>query len=234
MSPSFRKSMLVLSLWILSALACKIFTPEYEAQIIKEATQTAEALKAAPESPLKPSPGPSSEDTQPAPLFPEDCFWQFVDTTEALATGGGDPGMSARRDGSSITTSYTHAGNLGCSEQTFITTHHWSDPGQKLYPGEQITFSVSLSWELVGTRECTSLTAGASTYVTAGDTTFKADQSTINVSSDPEGLVFSDSGTWVVGPGSVGDTMSIKAHGSSGSLGGTISYHYKYVCGSTP
>jgi hypothetical protein len=231
MSPSFRKATLVLSLWILSTLACKMFTPEYEAQILKEATQTAEALKAAPGSPLNPSPQPASQDTQPAPLFPEECFWQFVDTTEALATGGGSPGMSAQREGSSITTSYTHDGNFGCSEQTFITNHHWTDPALKLFPGDQTTFSVSLSWELVGTAECTSLTAGAVTYVTAGDTTFKADVSTINVSSEPEGLVYSDSGSWTVSSGAVGDTMRIQAHGSSGSLGGTITYNYKYVCG---
>jgi len=238
MSASFRKSILVLGVWIISAMACKVFTPEKEAQIIKEATQTVEALAPAQESPLKPSPQPSLEEMQPATLFPDECYWKFIDTKEALATGGGNPGMSAQRNGSSITTSYTHAGNLGCSEQTFITNHQWTDPGEKtfakLFPGEKITFSVSLSWELVGTPECTSLTAGASTYVTAGDTTFKADIATINLSSEPEGLVYSDSGTWVVGTGSVGDTMSIKAHGSSGSLGGTISYNYQYVCESTP
>jgi hypothetical protein len=50
MSPSFRKFTLVLSIWIISAMACKIFTPEYEAKIFKEATQTAEAKKVAQES----------------------------------------------------------------------------------------------------------------------------------------------------------------------------------------
>lgn len=45
MSSSFRKLVLFLCIWAISALSCSIFTPEYEAIIIKEATQTAEAQK---------------------------------------------------------------------------------------------------------------------------------------------------------------------------------------------
>jgi hypothetical protein len=40
MSPPFRKFILVLSIWVITALACNIFTPEYEAKIKQEATQT--------------------------------------------------------------------------------------------------------------------------------------------------------------------------------------------------
>ena len=45
MSSSLRKIVLFLCIWAMSAVACSIFTPEYEALIIKEATQTAEAQK---------------------------------------------------------------------------------------------------------------------------------------------------------------------------------------------
>ncbi len=50
MSPSFRKFMLVLGICIISSMACQIFTPEYEAKIFKEATQTAAAKKTTQES----------------------------------------------------------------------------------------------------------------------------------------------------------------------------------------
>jgi len=45
MSSSLRKFVLFLCIWVMSAVACSMFTPEYEALIIKEATQTAEAQK---------------------------------------------------------------------------------------------------------------------------------------------------------------------------------------------
>jgi len=78
MSPSFRKTMLVLGIWIISTLACKVFTPEYEAKIIKEATQTAAAMKAAQETPDAKDVTPASVQTLPEKAPPENPDEQFV------------------------------------------------------------------------------------------------------------------------------------------------------------
>ncbi len=78
MPPSLRKTMLVLSIWIISTLACKVFTPEYEAKIIKEATQTAAAMKAAQETPDVEDVTPASVQPIPQKAPPENPDEQFV------------------------------------------------------------------------------------------------------------------------------------------------------------
>jgi hypothetical protein len=70
--------MLVLGIWIISTLACKVFTPEYEAKIIKEATQTAAAMKAAQETPDAKDVTPASVQTLPEKAPPENPDEQFV------------------------------------------------------------------------------------------------------------------------------------------------------------
>lgn len=162
------------------------------------------------------------------------CQWELQETTDALATGGGTPGMSSSRTGGMIETSYTYAGNFGCDEQTFRTSHTWLEPGDALKPGSELSLEVSTAWDHAGKPECTSLTAGASTSITAGSTTINAQNSSIRVSAEPQGLV-TESGRWVVPGGSgEGASLSITAGGSSGSLGGRVFYNYLFVCKSAP
>jgi hypothetical protein len=228
--------MLVLSVLFTAVLACSGFSQEFQDRLRKEATQTTQASSVTPDAATQSSPQPDVVETGAVPIENQTCSWRFVDATEAIATGGGNPGMSSESSptGGSITTSYVHAGNFQCSDQIFKTTHDWEVPPEVLIPGRDFEFSVSLSWELDGTPECTSLTAGASTYLAVGSATIaNTEQGTINLSSEPDGLLFS-SGPWVILTGSAGDSMQIKAHGSSGSLGGTITYNYTYECTGSP
>ena len=122
------------------------------------------------------------------------CSWEYVSSSEAMG-GTGSQGMSASRNGNSISTSFTHGGNFGCADQVFQTTHTWTEPPSILIPGDTLGFSVDASWSLDGTPSCTSLTAGVNTFISAGTTTIKAQQNQILVSKEPNGSV-SNSGSW--------------------------------------
>jgi hypothetical protein len=161
---------------------------------------------------------------------PAVCVWQLTEDTESIAVVVNTPGASANRNGSEITTSYTHAGNFGCGDQTFNTVHSWTQPPAELSPGQEITFDVSASWDLNGTTSCTSLTAGVHTFIMAGTTVIKAEVNKIVLSKEPSGSV-SNAGSWVVPSGSKeGETLAITANANTGISGGSVSYHYKYMC----
>lgn len=158
------------------------------------------------------------------------CAWQFTGDTESIAVVSGVTGASAFRNGNEITTQYTHAGNFECSDQTLNTVHSWTQPATQLIPGQQISFDVSASWDLIGSASCTSLTTGLHTYIMAGLTTIKADRSKIVVSKEPSGSV-SNTGSWVVPTGSKeGELLTINANANTGIGGGSVTYNYTYVC----
>ncbi len=75
MSPTLRKFILILSIWIISSLACKGLTPEYE---IEEATQTAEAQKALQETVEAQKSTPASLQTAPEKSSPENSDEKIV------------------------------------------------------------------------------------------------------------------------------------------------------------
>ena len=163
------------------------------------------------------------------PTGQQACYWEYASSSEAMG-GTSSEGMTAARNGNSISTSFTHGGNLGCPDQVFQTTHTWTEPGSILTPGEVLDYSVSAAWSLDGTPSCTSLAAGVNTFITAGTTTIKAQQNQIQVSIEPSGSV-SNSGSWIVPSGSSeGAGLTITAHGETGGLGGTVFYEYRYVC----
>ena len=156
------------------------------------------------------------------------CAWQLVSDSEALSSGG--DGMSVSRAGNSIQTSYIHGGNFECEDQIFDTYHTWTEPGTSLMPGQELSFDVTTSWNLNGTAACTSLTAGANTWIMAGITTILAKNSHIVVSQEPNGSV-SGQGDWIVPSGSTpGESMTITAHGEQGGVGGSVYYKYQWVC----
>ena len=158
------------------------------------------------------------------------CMWQFTGDTQSIAVAGNTPGASANRDGNEITTRYTHAGNFGCSDQTFNTAHSWTQPPAELTPGQEVSFDVSASWDLDGTASCTSLTTGVHTFIMAGTTVIKAEVSNIVVSKEPSGSA-SNNGSWVVPSGSKeGESLTITANANTGIGGGSVFYYYKYVC----
>ncbi len=158
------------------------------------------------------------------------CVWQLTEVTESIAVVGNTPGASANRNGNEITTSYTHAGNFGCGDQTLNTIHSWTQPPAELSPGQEITFDVSASWDLNGTTSCTSLTAGVHTFIMSDTTVIKAEVNKIVLSKEPSGSV-SNSGSWVVPSGSKeGESLTITANANTGIDGGSVRYHYKYMC----
>ena len=194
-------------------------------------TRVAQTMTVAADRGETPAPTDTPAPPTDVPTLDLTCTWLLIDTSDALATGGGDPNMTAEWEGNWIGTRFKHAGNFGCEEQEFVTAHEWNGLQEELIPGKPYSFSVTLTWRLEGTPECSSLTAGAKTSLTAGSTVVEIGQSSIILSTEPDGDL-GNSGSWTAPSGNDGDTLSIKAHGSSGSLGGTISYNYQMVCNS--
>ena len=159
------------------------------------------------------------------------CYWEIYEITEAIGNATGNDASYAGTNGNDqIDTIYAHAGGEGCSEQYFMTTHTWTQPGDVLHPGEQLDFDVAAEWWLDGSASCTGLTAGVSTFINFGNSSIQASDDHIAVSVNPTGSV-SNSGTWMVFSGSSeGATMSIYANGQTGGLGGSVYYKYQYVC----
>lgn len=156
------------------------------------------------------------------------CWWQAAGDDARMATA--IPEATATRDGNSITTVYPHAGNFGCDTQTLETTHTWTEPPSQLNIGKEVSFEVSAAWNLVGTRECTSLTAGVHTSITAGVTTIAAKRSNIPISKEPSDSV-SNTGSWMVPVGSQpGEKLTLLANANTGAGGGTVTYTYVYTC----
>jgi hypothetical protein len=231
----YRNLILILSIFVLTALSCDVFTPEYQEKLRQEATETTQAEQSSSEEQPNVVPFATVKPADTEQSLPADqiCSWVQLEPTDALATGSGTPGMSAQREGDWIGTSYTHAGNFGCSEQTLVTTHTWDGLYEELKPGLQYTLLVYLTWRLEGTPECTSLTAGAKTSLTVGTNTIEVARGTINLSSEPDGDL-SVYDYWTAPRATnEGDTLKISTHGSSGSLGGTVFYTYEYICRSS-
>lgn len=156
------------------------------------------------------------------------CWWQAAGDDARLATA--IPEATATRDGNSITTIYPHAGNFGCDTQTLVTTHTWTELPSQLNIGQEVSFEVSAAWNLEGTRECTALTTGVHTSITAGATTIAAKRSNIPLSKEPSNSV-SNAGSWVVPVGSqTGEKLTIMANANTGAGGGTVTYTYIYTC----
>ena len=122
--------------------------------------------------------------------------------------------------GSVINTSYTIAESDSCGGMTFSTSHTWTEPGYYLTPGEMLSFDVGASWSTSGDKFCNAMSTGVSTWLAAGATTITARQGKIIVSTEASGGV-SSSGEWTVPGGSEGQTLSIRAHGEQGGVGGT-------------
>ncbi len=160
---------------------------------------------------------------------PDGCRWQLSDEQQALA-GSEREGVTVTRSGNTIETSYRHAGNMGCNDPTFQTTHSWTQPPNSLIPGETISFEVSAAWQLDGSPDCSSLTAGVNTSMVAGINRILAERKKIIVAQEPEGSI-SNSGNWMVPAGqNIGETLTLTAHGDGGGVGGSVFYTYEWDC----
>jgi hypothetical protein len=255
MSTSNRKIILIICVMVLSSLSCFILPfnksadDEYAGQEgIALSTRFAKETNAVKEGNNKIIPPEATDEqttsqdqpqemlkTQTAvPPSSENCIWVLTDTTEALATGGGAPGMSVKREDYVVTTSYTFAGNQGCPDQTFSTRHAWVGLKDKLVPGQWITLSVVAEFALYGSSECAAISPGIGTYLTVpGIPTIKVvdDKLEEDISMDIlEGRI-SEHVDWLAPFGAPGDTLTIKGTAASGSLGGSVFYHY--TCQST-
>jgi len=128
----------------------------------------------------------------------------------------------------SLRTYFSH-GKSECGEQVFETYHAWY-LDQVYNPGETVTFSVVFAWNNVGTADCASLAmAGGSTALSVGGLQIKAQNSSINIRTNPQGEL-TDSDTWVVPEGSAGDTLTITQNVSTGIYGKNIRWRYEYMC----
>ncbi len=223
--------MYFLAVLILAALACNL--PDSENPAPGEPAPTGFPMSTqipatSPPGAIEPLPETISPD--PTPEIELVCNWYLNSVTPALGTGGGAPGMSADFEGAWVGTRFTHNGNFGCEEQTYVTAHEWNGLFEFLRPGLDQTFSVSLTWRLEGTSECTSLSTGAVTAITIASQTVEIRQSQIILSSEPDGDL-TNSGKIKIPSGSQeGEILTASVHASSGSLGGTIAYEYVYGC----
>ena len=171
---------------------------------------------------------PGDSDPQQEPI----CYWELVETKEAIASGSG--GLSATRNGNSISTANTVPGSENCGGFKFQTSHSWTEPPFYLAPGEILAFTVDASWSTSGDTGCGSMVTGLTTWIAMGATTIKARQSSVIPSSQPSGSV-SSGGEWTVPSGKAeGSELSIRAHGEQGGAGGTVTYVYRYVCDAAP
>lgn len=167
---------------------------------------------------------------QPAHARQMECAWQLSGDTENITVMPGTQGASAWREGSQITTRYTHAGNEGCASPTLVTTHTWSQLPARLLPGESVNLEVGVSWELEGPPACTSLSTGLQTYIMAGTDVIRAGKSGLILSREPQGSA-ANSGSWTAPAGKgEGDAMSITAFADASAAGGRVTYQYRYTC----
>jgi hypothetical protein len=233
MSTSMRKILLTISVLLIASLACYLLPgnqpsneelgmppdpTENSGGVLPSATdETSESVQQQPTTPAA-----TQLPTQPGES--PGCVWVLTETKEALATGGGAPGMSVTTGEWTMKTSYTFPGNQGCPDQTFNTGHAWAGLDKKLTPGTMLTLSLLAQFDLAGSAECASLVAGIGTYLYLPGTTLKVvvDQVDVPLLSEK----FNAFGEWEVISGESGDTLKIKANGSAGALGGSIFYTY--------
>ena len=162
-------------------------------------------------------------------LQQSNCGWQLIDTSESTSNSN-DERLSASINGTTINTSYSIPASEFCGAQEFTTHHSWTEPFSVLTPGNNITFSVEASWALNGSSDCSSLSAGLDTWVTAGATNITARRDKVIVAVESSGSV-SNSGSWIVPSASTeGEIMTIKAGGGQGGAGGSVTYKYQYGC----
>lgn len=154
------------------------------------------------------------------------CRWELFEATyPSNSTSNPNMIISARtRD---VATDLTYSIS-GCPEQMFSTYHGWTTQ-YHFVPGDVHELQVEFSWQNHGTPDCTNLIAGGVTSLTVGNISLRVENMSINVKTNPEGEL-SDSTTWTVPQGEVGDTFTIVAHASTGSYGTNARYHYKYTC----
>lgn len=158
------------------------------------------------------------------------CAWVLTADSDGYPSGEIKEGM---RVGSgdiktSLRTYFSH-GKSECGEQVFETYHAWYLE-EIYYPGKSVKLSVVFAWNNIGTADCASLAmAGGSTALSVGDFQVKAQNSNINIRTDPAGEI-SDSSMWLVPEGDVGDILTITQNVSTGIYGKNIRWRYEYVC----
>lgn len=170
------------------------------------------------------------EPVTPPVLTSGTCAWVLTADSDGYPSGEIKEGMrvGAGDIQTSLRTYFSH-GKSECSEQVFETYHAWYLE-EIYYPGKSVKLSVVFAWNNVGTADCASLAmAGGSTALSVGDFQVKAQNSNINIRTDPAGEI-SDSGMWLVPEGDVGDTLTITQNVSTGIYGKNIRWRYEYVC----
>ena len=159
------------------------------------------------------------------------CAWVLTADSDGFPSGQVKEGM--RVGPGDIPTSvhtYLSHGKSECGEQVFETYHYWYLDDVFYTDKESVTLAVDFGWRNIGTADCATLAmAGGSTSLSVGDFQIKAQNSNINIRTDPQGEL-SDSATWVVPEGAVGDILTITQNVSTGIYGKNIRWRYEYVC----
>ena len=158
------------------------------------------------------------------------CAWVLTADSDGYPSGEVKEGMRVGEGDikTSLRTYFSH-GKSECGEQIFETYHAWY-LDDIYYPGKTVNFSVVFGWNNIGTADCASLAmAGGSTALSVGNFQIKAQNSNINIRTAPQGEL-SDSDTWVVPEGDVGDVLTITQNVSTGIYGKNIRWRYEYVC----
>lgn len=188
-----------------------------------------------PDPEIVPEPQPTLEtsDIQPVStpvLTSGACAWVLTADSDGYPSGEVKEGM--RVGAGDIPTSvhtYLSHGKSECGEQVFETYHAWY-LDEVYHPGKTVNLSVEFAWNNVGTADCASLAmAGGSTALSVGNVQVKAQNSNINIRTDPQGEL-SDTDTWVVPEGAAGDILTITQNVSTGIYGKNIRWRYEYVC----
>jgi len=158
------------------------------------------------------------------------CAWVLTSDSDGYPSGEVKEGMRVGEGdiNTSLRTYFSH-GKSECGEQVFETYHAWY-LDDIYYPGKTVNLSVVFSWNNIGTADCASLAmAGGSTALSVGNLQIKAQNSNINIRTNPQGEL-SDSDTWVVPEGDLGDILTITQNVSTGIYGKNIRWRYEYVC----
>ena len=155
------------------------------------------------------------------------CYWLNNESVPPSGTTSNPKMEIDTSHPNSVKTTLTH-GVSGCPQQFFDTQHRWTF-SDVIGPGEPQKMGVVFEWQNRGTAECSALTAGGITTLTVGDFKLRAENMSINVKTDPQGMV-TDSATWVAPEGEAGDKFTIVVHSSTGSYGSNARYHFEYVC----
>jgi hypothetical protein len=155
------------------------------------------------------------------------CRWRNYEITPPAGSTS-NPNMEIDvSHPTSINTTLKH-GVSGCPDQFFYTQHYWMFP-EVMHPGESQRLEVGFEWLNKGTADCAALVAGGVTTLTVADVKLRAENMSINVKTDPQGIL-SDSTAWVAPQGNPGDKFSLVVHASTGSYGTNVRYHFEYVC----